>query len=150
MWIEISIACAASAAAACKIQQIRQERRRVCRREQLLLGSLHLDEEEEEGNKTAGTLSSKRLEMELLLLELHTVGEELSKALEAEAASDAGTDGWRDARQDVDTSEERYRKAVLHYREFMHTLPPPLHATAVDRASRALAWMQEDAASQVS
>ncbi|HXK07774.1 MAG TPA: hypothetical protein VMS37_35600 [Verrucomicrobiae bacterium] len=139
MLIEISATCVfGSLVLAHRVARRLDERRRALRREQLLMESLqHTGAELPASGKV--NLSVRKLEMELLLLELETAGERLTKALTAEAASnlDAGT--WHDARRDVATAEENYRCALADYREFMHALPPPMQAHAAERGARVLA-----------
>ncbi|HTS65454.1 MAG TPA: hypothetical protein VMH28_25710 [Candidatus Acidoferrales bacterium] len=115
-----------------------EERRRLRRREQLLIDCLQHGGQDSGGARRMANFSGKKLEMELLLLELESAGEDLSKALSVESASGKLLGEWQGARRDVDAAEERYRTAVAAYQSFLHALPPPVRASAEERGTRAM------------
>jgi hypothetical protein len=96
-------------------------------------------------------LSNRRLEMELLLLNLNTRAEILVEALSAETESGQRAIAednesshsyfrrWQESRSAVQQAQEAYAEAIDEFHEFLHSLPPPLRAKAAERGAIALA-----------
>ncbi|PWT86499.1 MAG: hypothetical protein C5B58_01310 [Acidobacteria bacterium] len=90
-------------------------------------------------------ISEPHAEMDRLLKELESASEALAAALAAEAEfgrqdshAEFAMARWQQARHNVLGAQEAYTKASDAYRDFVHSLPPPLRANAAARGARAM------------
>ena len=95
-------------------------------------------------------LSVRQVQLEVLLTDLHSSGEALSAALDAEAGrgeealaaqpveTESALAQWRTARGAVERAQARYTQAVKEYSQFVEQLPPHLRFSAMERGARAM------------
>jgi hypothetical protein len=156
MLIQVAVACTVGALAV-EVERRRAKRRDSERRGQLLTRAIHRVEGDSAAIRKLRH-SEKRLEMDTLLSNLQAASATLTDALAAEARLGQSPIAneldalstlaeWQEARRTVEQAEEVYSQAAHAYREFVHSLPPPLRTTAADRAAPSLApedaWLHE-------
>jgi hypothetical protein len=147
MVIQLCLGSAAATAAGIALNYYLQ-RRESRRREQLLIHGLQRATIEWP-MLNRHLISSRRLEMETLLANVRAAADALVTALAAEeqvgakvCASDASDrslfDQWQSTRRVDEQAHEVYNQAVQEYREFLHSLAPPLRAEAAKRGCIAM------------
>ena len=147
--IAASGACAIGVVIAKKTEHWHQQQRHSKRRKQLLIQALK-DVGTDLSIARSPRLSDRQFEMELLLMDLSAKAEMLMEALTVEAqfgqrAIEEDTENpaclsqWQEARRGVQDAQEVYSEALDNYLEFLHSLPPPLRATAAERGALAMA-----------
>jgi hypothetical protein len=143
--IAAPVACAIGSVIARRAEQHRQSARHT-----LLLIQALPDLGSDLPTTRVPNLSDRRLEMELLLMNLSTKAESLTAALAAEAGAgetaiadnespQSALGRWQDARKAAAQAQESYAEAVDEFHQFLLTLPPPLRARATERGAIALA-----------
>jgi hypothetical protein len=147
MVIQLCIWAVVATAAAITLNYYHQ-RRRSRRREQLLIRGLHRANIEcPKLNRRL--VSTRQSEMETLLANVKAAADTLVAALAAEeqvgaraCASDAKDrslfEEWEATRRADEEAHEVYNQAVQEYREFLHSLAPPLRAEAAKRGFTAM------------
>src|SRR5580704_7207522 len=132
--IEASAGCAVGALIGWKAERRYEQHRQSQRRKQALIQALHAQNSEPSitGNPH---FSDKGFQMELLLMNLTAKTEALREALTSEAelgekaiGTGAGIGQWEEARRAVAQAQEVYSESLDAFREFLHSLPPPLRA----------------------
>jgi hypothetical protein len=147
MVIQLGIGSAAATAAGIALSHY-QQRRESRRREQLLIQGLH-KANIEWPMLNRHLVSARRQEMETLLTNVRDAATALVAALAAEeqvgakaCASDASDrsvfEQWQTTRRVDEQAHEVYNQAVQEYREFLHSLAPPLRAEAAKRGCIAM------------
>ena len=146
--IAAPLVCAIGSVIARRAEHRFEPHRQSQRHKQLLIQALP---ELERGLPTTRVphLSDRRLEMELLLMNVGTKAELLAAALAAEAeagetiadidSSQSGLRRWRTARKAAAQAYDAYAEAINEFHEFLHSLPPPMRARAAERGAIALA-----------
>jgi hypothetical protein len=139
--IAAPLVCAIGSVIAGRAEQHRQSQRR----KQLLIQALP-ELGSDRPTTTVPDFSDRRLEMELLLMNLSAKAGMLVEALASEAGAGetaiAGTEStqsalrrWQEARKAAVQAQEVYAEAIDEFHQFLHTLPPPLRARATERGA---------------